>query len=64
MCDSFTERTMREATVQLIFNWINLGYTREQIIRMTIAQGFGEKYAISVTDDAFGRLAEEYNEPC
>jgi len=64
MCDSFTERQMREATVQLIFNWINLGYTREQIVRMTIAQGFGENYAISVTDDAFARLAEDYNGIC
>lgn len=64
MAETFDQRSLREQVEQLAFQWINLGYTREQIIRMTIAQGFGEKYAITVVDGAFERLAEEYNGLC
>ena len=60
--DAFTERQLREKTIQLVFNWINLGYTRDQIIRMVIAEGFGENYATSVTNEAFDQLTAMYNE--
>lgn len=60
--DPFTIRSLREQVTQLAFQWINLGYKREQIIRMVVAQGFGKKYAISVTAEAFEQLAEMYNE--
>ena len=62
--DPFTIRSLREQVTQLAFQWINLGYKREQIIRMVVAQGFGKKYAIEVTDDAFNHLSEEYNGLC
>ena len=60
--DAFTERQLREKVAQLVFNWINLGYTRDTIIRMVIAEGFGENYATSVTNDAFEELTAMYNE--
>lgn len=62
MIDAFTERQLREKTIQLVFNWINLGHTRDTIIRMVIAEGFGHKYAESVTNDAFEQLTAMYSE--
>jgi hypothetical protein len=60
--DKFTARSLKEQTVQLVINWINLGYSRESCIRMTIAEGFGENYAVSVVDRAFDRISEGYNQ--
>lgn len=53
-----------EQTIQTVFNWINLGYSRESCIKMTIAQGYSKKFAVKVISEAFDRLAEEYNGYC
>ena len=51
-----------EEVIQIIFNWINLGYRRESCVKMTIAQGYSKKFAIKVVDEAFERLCELYND--
>ena len=51
-----------EEVIQIIFNWINLGYRRESCIKMMIAEGYSKKFAIKVVDEAFERLAELYND--
>lgn len=60
MYQTFDERSLREQTIKVALNLINMGYRRETIIRMIIAEGFGENYATSVTDEAFARMSENY----
>ncbi|KPJ87128.1 MAG: hypothetical protein AMJ53_18575 [Gammaproteobacteria bacterium SG8_11] len=61
MSETFDERQLKEQAIKLAINWINIGYRREQIIRMIKSQGFGEAFSVSATDEAFDRLCERYN---
>ena len=53
-----------EQVIQIIFNWINLGYRRESCIKMTIAEGYSKKFTTKVVDEAFERLSEQYEGYC
>lgn len=53
-----------ERVIQIIFNWINLGYTRESCIRMLKTQGYNKKQIIKVVNEAFSRLSEAYDGYC